>query len=249
LDIERFAFGGNTTMSTHERYIALFDILGFKHFVEDNLLEHVAIKFRTFLLKTEFTELLSRDMTKTDDGKLKFKPALLSYRVFSDTIITYTADTSFESLYALLRFCSGLLYSNFMGGLMLRGAITRGDIFIDDEIIIGKPIVQAYSMERQQEWIGCWIADECIENIEATVKEKLARKYLVQYAIPLKSGVANLKWALNWAAPFRFSELLETEIAGIYESMFKIDEITWDVKRKFDNTSLFLSKALPLILD
>jgi hypothetical protein len=36
---------------------------------------------------------------------------------------------------------------------------------VDDGLLLGKPIVEAYEMEQNQNWMGCWISDDVVKSL------------------------------------------------------------------------------------
>ena len=63
---------------------------------------------------------------------------------FSDTFLIYTSDTSGDSFLSLLAACDSLFIGAIENELLLRGAITYGELIISAGVEIGKPIVEAY---------------------------------------------------------------------------------------------------------
>jgi hypothetical protein len=131
---------------------------------------------------------------------------------------------------------------NLSYGIPLRGAITKGDVFIEKDVFVGKAIVDAYLMEQQQEWVGCWVADDCVSEPVAAAAATVLSNALVQYRIPLKSGRVRSRWAVNWASLLMLrNEDLEVGV----RSRFFLDDPTsqdapWEVERKIRNTLAFL---------
>jgi hypothetical protein len=98
------------------------------------------------------------------------------FTFFSDTIVYYSKDDSFESFFSIILTSLQLLVSGF-GGLKApyRGAIGHGDIIADSMgILLGTSVIDAYKGEQSQVWAGCILTDAC----ESFCNEK---KYFDQF--------------------------------------------------------------------
>jgi len=116
-------------------------------------------------------------------------------------------------------------------------------------IEIGRSIVEAYKNEQKQEWIGCWISDEAVSKLD--ISDYLADKSLVKYEIPLKTGEVQRRLAFNWVKSVCWKAMFENR-----KNDFTTDQIReatafgsvtaseWDIRRKIDNTKLFVEFAL-----
>lgn len=222
-----------------ERYVALFDILGFKTIVGNNLLDRVVQIFGEFLKDAEGYQIFATVLGPESRQ-------LISFKVFSDTIFVYSHDDSIEAFQRLVKFCQFLVGNSFNKGLLLRGAITKGEVVIRDDIFIGKPIVRAYQMEQEQDWVGCWIDDVCVSDEKPKYRSLIWDYAFIQYDIPLKSGVVEQHWALNWvwavALPTKKKEI-DSEINRRFTILSQQTGMTWDVKRKIANTKMFIEYA------
>jgi hypothetical protein len=230
------------------KYIALFDILGFKATVEDNLLVHVVREFEGLLTSADFY------LDRIIRGYGWRGSSLVSYTVFSDTIIVSTHDISLRAFYTLVKFCQILMGRSFYSCLPLRGAITKGNVFIRDKITVGMPIIRAYQMEQAQDWVGCWVDEECVTSTEAEIEAAAAsenigwKRALLKYNIPLKSGATNQHWALNWI-PFlnTHNDDLDGEINRSFMTHYRQTEVSEEIKRKVANTKKFIEYAYPIV--
>jgi hypothetical protein len=220
------------------RYVALFDILGFKNLVENNDLAAVVKFFESFIKLIRSGKVLLEGHL-TMDGK--HHP--LGYKLFSDTILLYSQDTSFDSLHNLVLYCLVLIREGLLQGIPVRGAITKGEVFIDKDIFIGKPIVQAHVMEQRQEWLGCWIDDVCLENLSGEERWRLDGDMIVPYLIPLKQSEPEQSlWAINWTVSIYIQDK-QTDTFDQIDRMFAVgskgNECDPNVKRKKVNTQKF----------
>jgi hypothetical protein len=124
------------------RFVALFDVLGFSERVE----QHGA------------RGLLDSYVEKVLQAASPFQDTL-GLILFSDSIVAYTADDKTESFEQVTSFASELLYTLILSGVPVRGAVSHGEIVGSDNrehgnFIAGRPVIEAYRFESQQQWIG-----------------------------------------------------------------------------------------------
>jgi hypothetical protein len=219
-----------------ECFVALFDILGFKDLVRNSKLGDV---FKTYQSVKTYIE----EMQSHLEALLRKKP--LTIHNFSDTFLIYTCNIRGliqkdidEIFLSLLAACDSLFIAANENKLPIRGAITAGELIVADGIEIGKPIIDAYEKEKNQEWIGCWIDQECINKLSKEgIDEHKKEKVIIEYKIPLKDGKVEKKYAYNWvkSRPFQL---------GNYN--FLEDSSDWSAKRKQKNTKEFIDFVLDL---
>jgi hypothetical protein len=53
----------------------------------------------------------------------------------------------------------------------VRGGISFGEAYIDEEesVFVGKPIVEAYQLEKSQQWAGVALMEKAVERIPERV--------------------------------------------------------------------------------
>ena len=202
-------------------YIALFDILGFKNAILDLNLDELKN-----IMGDEFSQTLDVCVTYNPGSKglsefgtwekyVEAGEQKSSYIRFSDTILLYT-DEDNDKFFHLLLSCSRLLAFMLLKGLPARGAITKGEVFVDENnsLVIGEGLIRAYELEKIQQWSGAiidpdrieiphriydeyWISDEYSENTKfwgVVAKTKM----LYKYPVPLKNGGRHKYWSLGW---------------------------------------------------
>jgi len=171
-----------------EGFVALFDILGFQSMVENDELEKVVLTYERF-----------QDSVPVEMANAFTGDNLLRARNYSDTILIYTTEINDRSFKILLLSLNHLFLMAAAQGVPIRGAVTVGDFYASDDGEIGKPIIDAYKNEKKQDWIGCWIAEECINRLSSEVIEELtAQHQIVRYPIPFKEGQVKELYAFNW---------------------------------------------------
>lgn len=178
-------------------FVALFDILGFKDIVETGNLKDV---WRTY------SDLRSSPRAVKENLQSWFKREVINIETFSDTFLIYTSDFTNkqqneidEDFDAVLTVCDVLFHSANNNAIPIRGAITAGELIVDKGIYIGEPIVEAYKMEKQQDWIGCWIDEKAIKRIsKKRLDRQIKGKLILSYNIPFSNGDIINCYVYNW---------------------------------------------------
>jgi len=171
---------------------------------------------------------------------------------FSDTFLICTDGTTFKDFLIILYACDSLFIAAIENRLKIRGAVTVGNLVSSKKIIIGKPIVEAYACEQNQDWMGCWITSKCVRTIpKEDAKSLLDKHEILRYRIPLKSGKVSNLYAFNWLKPVEWNLIDKSgglvsaqEMRDVVSYLEEERVLTWDAKRKINNTKLFYEHAL-----
>ena len=214
-----------------DRFIALFDILGFKSIVCSNGIERVESAFRVFDRQIHLS---------TTVPQVWGHQPLVEYRVFSDTFFAFTPDAQVKSLRFLAWFCRNLISSAFNTGLKLRGAVAYGPVVIEERLFIGEPILRAYLMERSQEWVGCWIDDSCFEKIDPN--SPIFKQTVLRYPIPRKRDNITDGWVTRWSDLLSpHASATEADIESVFLAGSQRDaETREEIAVKLTNTIKFI---------
>lgn len=172
------------------RYIALLDVLGFKHLLAARGLDRVFADYRGFQSYVrnsgnKFTVLGT--LLGQTVGITKQAPYLL----VSDGILLWCDEHG--DLESFVGICASLQADSIKRGLPLRGAIAFGETIIDPATMtfLGQPIVDAHLTEKSQEWIGSAIHSSAAERLESYDD-------VAQYSVPVKPACPSLNYALKW---------------------------------------------------
>jgi hypothetical protein len=125
-------------MAQHNGYVAFLDVLGFRE-----------------LLMAEDHERRLRSYLGSMIGVVRPLDAV----VFSDSIVITTADKELVSLLSLVRSVADLMRRFLQDKIAVRGAISCGQFVrqpIGDKgvFVAGRAILDAYSYEQKQDWVG-----------------------------------------------------------------------------------------------
>ncbi|MCM1500914.1 MAG: hypothetical protein NC124_20845 [Clostridium sp.] len=129
-----------------ECYIAFLDILGFKKFIADNSCDEIAKVFARFSnrkpLKAAYlgNKIIISENTANE----------LKIKVMSDSICFYIDVNLPNALLCIIMSCMNFQYDLYKNNIpiFLRGAIVRGHLYANKDIIYGPGLTQAYLLEE-----------------------------------------------------------------------------------------------------
>ena len=183
--------------------IAICDILGFTPFVQKNDLNdiiNISINWLFRSLHHSIHKNTFPEETPTFNELQKHEGIGLAW--FSDTFLFYTKQDTDENLNSLISCIGWLLFETMLvKELRLRCGISYGEAYIDpiNSIYVGKPIIEAYQLEKSQAWSGGALTSAAVERIPLDARGgNFLDWYLVPYKVPLKNGDTVNTLAINW---------------------------------------------------
>ncbi|MCX5824672.1 MAG: hypothetical protein NTY86_14515 [Deltaproteobacteria bacterium] len=121
---------------------------------------------------------------------------------FSDTILLFTREDTDECLRELLQTVEWLLFATInTPTTRIRAGIAYGDAFIDQKnaMYVGEPIIDAYLLEKQQQWSGAALTKSASERVpELARKGGIPEWPILPYNVPLKNNKTFFTLAVNW---------------------------------------------------
>lgn len=251
-------------------YVAVFDILGFSNLVRNSshvdlvsfykgFTENVINSVAKYQFKKETTSsgtTFNQDLSRT----------LVNSLVISDSVVLWTDNDNVNCFYDILLTSWHMLAFGIFTASPLRGVITHGSISLIDARIssnadnrhstfFGKTIVEAYQLEKTQDWSGGIITDVCIAQYEKVFNNEMPnssdpnrfsralsiialekRGYIVKYVVPMKNNTQSSMYAINW--PRLYNPKLEerTIRSSFTRNIKELDECS---KTKMENTVAF----------
>lgn len=146
--------------NTKERFVAYFDIMGFKNMICTKPTNGIYCQFKELL----------------DGLKNKLKTHKhLSYSAFSDLIVIITEDDSDKSFTQLADAALMMMQDTFFHFKWgMSGCIAKGDVTYDKErnIFLGQPIVDSFLATEDIDYYGVVIHKSAVQD----VKKYIARK-------------------------------------------------------------------------
>ncbi len=219
-------------------FVALYDILGYKSWIKEKELCDVWKDQMNMkeMIKTNTEHSLNYSLGKS----------IITAINYADNFLIYTNEISEDAFQALIISCNRMFIAAIDYGLPIRGATSCGEFYVSqtDNIVIGKPIIKAHEDEKRQDWIGCWISNECLANINEDLKQTyIKEKMLIKYPIPLKKGDIDedlYAYNLMYNMPANITiEFLESK--GYLQ---KRNSHGWSEERKHRNTKDFINFVL-----
>lgn len=224
---------------TIQGFISLFDILGYSSWImeENDLFKVVATH-----------ENMKKMIKINTEGYINHslgKPIIAVFS-YADTFLIYTNELSDTGFEALIAACHFMFLAAISYSLPIRGATACGEFYVSEDLITGKPIIEAYEQERKQDWIGCWITDGCIDKISREARQAfLNNGEIVEYPIPFKDDAVKEVYAYNWIHHI-FNGTIDLNYLETKSFLRKKSSHSWREKRKHKNTKEFINFILNL---
>lgn len=173
---------------TDNRYVAFFDIMGFKDLVARYTHEEILEKLQLLSAILKFTQQPNGNPVVSNAFKeLGLQTDRINFITFSDSIFIFSQEDSKEDLRQLIAVSSILLSFAFLIGIALKGAMSYGKITVDfgSNLFYGQPIIDAYLLHEDLLIYSASLDN----NIEKKVNElQLSKENLYQYHAPFKGG-------------------------------------------------------------
>jgi hypothetical protein len=187
-----------------KKFIAYFDLLGYKQFITNN--DHNEVRRRIMHIMRDMETALSEDSFK--ESKFGHVVADMSKSNInciniSDTILFWTNDDSFESFQEFIRVVYRYNWNGILFNFAARGSLVFDEIEViahrlDNEgggtynvnPMFGKGLVNAHLKAESQNWAGCVIDKSVIEELQKhTEVEHFLEPYAIKYQVPYKKGL------------------------------------------------------------
>ena len=224
-------------MSRRPQYIVTLDVLGFKHLINTRPLDEIVEMYKDLIdVGTPIKFSISGESSKTTN--LVAEDIIIEHTVFSDSMIIWTEPTKSNITY-FGYFLSLLMEHSIVKQLPLRFGIAYGECEMDigAQIFVGKPIVDAYQTESNQEWIGGAFHKSCYSAPYFDLMKNL--NFAISYNIPIKGEKEHkLEFAVNWVhSHFYKNSNLEDLRSAVIEGADKANQ---KHKKKWLNTVHFI---------
>ncbi len=233
------------------RYVAYFDMLGFKTATLNNPAEAwKALK----ALRECMDKILNLDVEVTS-RKVILRNRIKAF-ILADSVLIFTGEDEPYDLSAVLTLTSTLFAQALHKCVPLRGAITHGEFFynLDLNLFGGIPFVRAYELERKAQWSGVVIDDIVLTYYKNWFSDmpkcQGGSSIIVSWNIPLKSDKREQGFCLDWVSPHKANFTIKPPISvSDYYSGFKnlfgdFDQLSTEVQAKYRNTVEFVNHLL-----
>ncbi len=188
--------------------VVFLDVLGWKGAGEraKSLMESfVKIKKENEDNCKDFNNAIQEEKLK-EDGILRGIESL----GFSDTIILYAEGQGEYAVSMLTTFCSKIIPDALKGGLPLRGAISFGEYYVDQEnnVLLGTAVDEAASWYEIVDWIGVILTPSAKMTFELGDSDFIKSRITKYDSIPFKEdkgklGYKMLNLCVDWTCENR----------------------------------------------
>lgn len=174
---------------TCDRFIAFFDIMGFKEMVERNDHQMVLKKL----------ERLKEALSKIENFKLdtkSFNNVIVSETktiTFSDSIIIFSKSNKVEDACKILLDSAFLILDSLNHGIPIKGAISYGEVTVDfdNSLFFGRPIIDAYLLHDNLQLYTAVMDNHSENKIRSMPIPPLFASFFTEYKANFKSGKIN----------------------------------------------------------
>lgn len=177
---------------TQKRFVAFFDIMGFKSIVERNSHSHVLQKLTSL---KETTKWLTEAHTTKAFESIKEKFSESKAITFSDSIIIFSKSDTLEDACKILMDSFYIIDVAIKNKIGIKGAISYGNITVDfdNSLFFGQPIIDAYLLHDQLNLYTAVLDNSFESKIAEYTIEHPFKILFTLYKTPLKTGKVSHK--------------------------------------------------------
>lgn len=219
---------------TDYRYVGYIDIMGFKDMVARSSHDEIYQMMRKIEERRKFSENIKWGDT---DSKL------VRTTTYSDSIMVYSKDSSYESLRSFVCTIASLTSDLFLMEIPHKGAFSFGEMTLDTEnsIFFGQPLIDAYLLQDEINFYGI-VAHS---SAEKAMSKNKSMTWTADYLCPFKNGASN-HLIIYPMSVYLWKDSTKDQIKmhnDLFLSLKKLRHITSGHLRKYiDNTELMFNK-------
>lgn len=241
-------------------FLAYFDLLGYKKFIENNTAEHLDYRTNHFARNIERALSLDHPNLPSKHPGVAISDishSTLNCLTFSDTVILWTNTNTLQDFEEILKVAHKYNQFNVTMDFPSRGCIVYGDIWYKPfdsnnqrggqymlNMIYGKALVEAYEKAEAMSWAGCVLDNSAIEHARTLGNiDDLLNEYTMLYDIPYKTKNGDVRQQGYALRLYNYSLLITEHTEKSIASAFTHDnkgDIEGRTKVIFDNTIEFL---------
>lgn len=217
---------------TTERFVAFIDIMGFKDMVAKMQHEEIYKMMKVI----DDSKTINASIRKNNEMN-----NLVTTTTYSDSIMLYSKDKSYDSFTALIVAVSGLTNDLFLEKIPHKGALAFGTMTLDTErsIFFGQPLIDAYLLQEEMHFYGT--------IIHGTVEQEMENKFsstpfIEKFDCPLKNGkskhytVAPMHVDSSSAKNTLYADFNKNIISSLNKMRYKT---SGHLRRYIDNTEIY----------
>lgn len=239
------------------KFIAFLDILGFKEMVLKNSHEKLVKNFNSFIANLHVAIAGAEPYFGDDKNRspYNFDKAPVNGVLISDSILLWSNSTTNQDFINITKAVQSAIGLLTRSAFPLRGAIVLGEMTdlrkklsdkTDFSLLswIGRGIVDAYTLEANQEWVGCIIQQKIIDQVvinNTSKNDKIVdidkNPLFLKYKVPMKHGKVDDYYVVNWVKSI-MPLTSENDLRKNFGYDRSIND--WSVERKIRNTVDFI---------
>lgn len=242
-------------------FLAYFDLLGYKKFIENNTTEHLDQRTDHFARNIEKALSLDQPIVQTASGRHVYdiSKSRLNCLNFSDTVVLWTKGESLDEFIELLKVAYAYNSFNVLSDFPSRGCIVYGDLWYKPynsenpvggryalNMIYGKALIDAHLKAENMSWAGCVLDQSAINQAETLGNiDSLLEEFSIEHEVPYKSKEGEIKLPETALRLFKG----ETPIIQYYQegiarafTQDKKGDLTGRTEDIYNNTIAFLKR-------
>ena len=233
----RASVNSSDFIRSKDALIGVFDFLGFKRKMSYNLLDIAS----QYMAISEIVKSCGESCSRFEvNGKISnISPEIIQ---ISDTFIIYALEREPQDIIQFLCNIHHILFYAILYKFPLRGALTTGEMLIskDQIMLFGPALLEAFELERSQDWSGACIGPSLKSYIDDVGIRDEIFPLVLPYNVPFKKEPKfNSDLAINWVAD------IANEISPDFlPNKFQPFEQGSPEENKVNNTVDFLEFAL-----
>lgn len=222
---------------TQNRFVAFFDILGFKDLVLRSTHEEI------FNRLSSISDLRKEINPKVTDKDFSIESKPIEIVTFSDSIIVFSKNDSLDTFKVFLESVNWVFARIIESEQPLKGAFAHGKVSVDigKQIYFGQALIDSFQLQEDVDYFGA-IAHNSIDKYIVDNGVEFHKNLLFEFATPLKSGkIRHLN--LNY---FQFIVYESHNLMYQYFEKFKLSS-SGKPRKYLENTLNFYNEYLKTI--
>jgi hypothetical protein len=180
--------------------VAVCDILGFRSLILENPLRNLLDADFALFRKLLCRSLNQKDLPERPPGLKELRNQdRVGFAWFSDTVLIYAKNDDDDSCQNVIETVQWLVFHTICTRTKIRAGIAYGEFLPDpeNELFLGRALVDAYELERSQEWFGAALTPSAVGRLPADIYGWLVCKYDVPLKPKAKRECCG-KMAVDW---------------------------------------------------
>lgn len=172
---------------------------------------------------------------------------------FSDSIVMFSLSDGPSDTWAIVVLATELFARSLHYCIPIRGALAHGRFLFnfDRNLFVGPPLVSAYHLAEDAQWLGVRVDETVAANARAIpISSPRGRPAIIEWLVPLKSGAKALSHVIDWPETHRanFKVTAPIGVEAFYQAFVGLfgcfADLPAEVRLKYENTVEFVNERL-----